>query len=588
MKVQRRFRNYPAIGRLRPGVTLRAAQAEMTAIAAGLATAHPVESGGWTVLLEPFQDSLVRDARVTLLILLGGVTCVLLIAGANVAHLILMRADGRMRDTAVRMALGAGRARLARQWMTESTLLALTGGLAGFVVSAWAVPVLVAHAPLRLPRLDRITLDGRIFALSAALSVVIGMLSGLVAALGMRRVSVASLRTSAPFGGAERHGWMRSSLVIAQIGLAIVLLVGAGLVARTLMAVRDVGLGFDPSRALTFSVNLRAQYSDLDAARVFSHDLIDQLQAIPGVEAAGVGGVPLFGYMTDGFMAEGRDKPMEASVDVPSSGYFRALGIHLKAGRLFNDRDTAAAESVVIVNVAFARSAWNTDAAVGRRIRVSSPPGQPWMTVVGVVDDVRVSSLEADAPAVAYVPFDQSTILNYSNFVVRAAGEDTLRLVREAVRRVNPSVPLTHVATMDERVARLIAPRQFNLWLIGVFSAIALVLAVLGVYGLISETVARRTKEIALRIALGAGRQRVLRLIMGQMLAVAVTGTAVGLVVAALAARYLSSMLFGVTPLDPVTLTLVPVVFIGAAIAASVSPLRRAIHIDPIAALRGD
>jgi putative ABC transport system permease protein len=588
----RRGRQYPAIGRLKPGVTVETAQAEMTVIAANLAKAYPSDDGGWGVYVEPLRDSLTAEARATLLILLGGVACVLLVACANVANLLLMRSAGRSREMAVRMAIGAGRSRLVRQWLTEGALLGVLGGLAGLAVAVWAVPILVARAPLHLPRLDAITVDGRVFAFTLGASLAIGLLCGLAPALGARRIRLASLRSTAPLGAAGGHRWLRLSLVVAQVGLAIVLLVGAGLMARTLMAVRSRDLGFDPSHVLTFGVSPRRSQS-LDAVLAFSRDLIDRLQALPGVEAAGVGGVPLLGGLSVGYAVDGPDQPITARTDISSAGYLRSLRIRLQSGRLFSDADTAAGERVAIVNLAFARRVWRADDVVGRQLRVESTlAGKEGasMTVVGVVDNVRASSLEADAPPIVYLPYLQSTVGTSTNYVVRTTGDPSgaLSLVRDAVRSLDPLRPLTRVATMDERVGRLLAPREFNLWLTAVFSALALLLAVIGVYGLVSEAVTSRTPEIGVRMALGAGRFRVVRLVMGSVVLVTVAGTALGLVAAAFAARSLGSMIFGVRPLDPVTLVVVPLVFVAAAIVATLGPARRATRVDPVVALRGD
>ena len=592
MQLQRRFRQFPVIGRLKPGVRLEAAQAEMTAIASGLAADHPDERG-WTVRLERLQDSLVTDTRATLLILLGGVACVLVIAGANVANLLLMRAAGRSREVAVRMAIGAGRSRLVRQWMTESTVLALAGGAAGFALAVWAVPALVAHSPIKLPRMDHITVDARIFAFTVGLSLVIGAVCGLAPAAGAWRVTIASLRSSAPIGEARGQRRLRVALVVAQIGLAIVLLVGAGLTARSLMAVRGLDLGFDPHGALTFGVNPRGdrdRFPTPDAMRAFTGDLIERLKAIPGVESAGVGNVPLLGGMHIGYVPEGRDQAIDAPGDVPSPGYFTALRLRLRFGRYFDDRDIGGMPPVAIVNLAYARAAWNTDNAVGRRLRVDSNPVTPWITVVGVVDDVRMASLEQEAPPVVYVPYLQSRVGMSNNYVVRTSTnvDQALREVRDAVRSLDPLLPITRIATMDERVGKLIAPREFNFWLVGVFSAIALILAVVGVYGLMSEAVASRTAEIGVRMALGAGRLQVVRLVAARMALVTATGILGGVAAAVLAARWLGSMLFGVKPIDPMTLAIVPLLFLAAAIVATLAPARRATLVDPIVALRGE
>jgi putative ABC transport system permease protein len=592
MQTQRRFRQFPVIGRLKPGVRLEAAQAEMTAIANGLASEHPDERG-WTVRLERLQDSLVTDTRMTLLILLGGVICVLLIAGANVANLLLMRAAGRSREVAVRMAIGAGKSRLVRQWITESTVLALAGGAAGFVLALWAVPALVAHSPIKLPRMDHITVDARIFAFSVGLSLLLGIACGLAPAAGAWRVTVASLRSSAPVGEAHGQRRLRVALVVAQIGLAILLLVGAGLMARSLLAVRGLDLGFDPHGVLTFGLNPRGdrdRFPTPDAMRMFSRDLLDRLRATPGVEAAGIGNVPLLGLMHIGYIPEGREQSIDAPGDLPSGGYFSALRLRLRYGRIFDDGDVGGKPPVAIVNLAYARAAWNTDNAVGRRLRVGSSPTTPWITVVGVVDDVRMASLEESAPPIVYAPYLQSTVGMSTNYVVRTSGntDEMLRQVRDVVRSLDPILPITRIATMDERIGKLIAPREFNFWLVGVFSAIALILAVVGVYGLMSEAVASRTAEIGVRMALGAGRLQVVRLVASRMALVSAIGIAAGVGAAIVATRWLGSMLFGVKPIDPVTLALVPLVFLAAAVVATLAPARRATQVDPIVALRGE
>lgn len=590
MMANRRFRQYDAIGLLKAGVSVQAAQAEMTAIATSLATQHPKDDAGWTVEVMPFQESLVGDAKPTLLILLSGVVCVLLIACANIANLLLTRAAGRAREVAVRMAIGAGRSRLVRQWLTESTLLALAGGLAGFFISLWIVPILVANSPITLPRLDRVVVDGRLFGFTMLVSLVTGLLCGLAPAFGIRGISMTALRSTGP-AGAARHRWLRPVLLVTQIGLAVMLLVGAGLMARTLIAVYGLELGFDPRQVLTFTVNLgraRAQYRDLDQYRIFTRDFTARLRQQHGVENAGVGGLPIGSMINNGFLADGRDGEIEAILNVPGPGYFESLKIPLRSGRYFTDADDTSGQRVAVVNQAFSHAAWGSTDAVSRVIR--SDAKAPPITVVGVVDDIRVGGLETPAPPMVFIPYLQSTIATYSNFVLRTPGDPHLAIpiVKDVLKSIDPTIALSRITTMEEKFATAVAPRQFNAWLVGLFSFLAVVLAVVGIYGLVGETVARRTPEIGVRMALGASRLHVIRLVVGSSLVIMTAGLMLGLAGAAATTRSLGSMLFGVQPLDPVTLIAVPLVFLAVAAVAALVPARRATRVDPVKALRAE
>jgi predicted permease len=581
----RRYRTFLAIAKLKPDVSLEAAQSEMTSVAARLAQTYPADAG-WTVRVEPLKDTLVSsDVRLTLLILLGGAACLLLIAGANVTNLVLMRATGRAREVAVRIAIGAGRTRLIRQWMTESTVLALAGGVGGFVVASWTAPVLAAHAPLELPHIDVVAADFRIFAFSMILALVVGLSCGLAPAFASLHTPLAALRSSTPLGGSRGQQWLRLSLVTAQVAVAIVLLVGGGLLGRTLLAVHSVDLGFNQRGVLTFGAFPR--YEQVPAIQAFHRALLLRIEAIAGVEAAGIGTLtPVMGVDV---AVEGQKKPLAVGVDAPTPGYFSALGIRLRKGRLFEDHDRSNAPPVAVVNNALAMRAWGTTEVVGRRLRLDMPD-MPWMTVVGVVDDVRITNLEASAPAILYIPYDQNALVAATTFVLRTTG-DSHRLLgpaKAAVKSLDPNVAITGPETLDERLAKLLAPRMFNFWLIGAFSAIALLLAAIGVYGMVGEVVASRTPEFAVRMALGADRWRVLRPVLRRMMAVTMAGTAIGLSVTVVTVRWLGTLLFGVRPLDPLTLVLVPLVFLAAAVIATIGPARRVTRIDPLIALKQD
>jgi predicted permease len=581
----RRYRTFLAVARLKPQVSLDAAQSDMSSVAATLAHTYPSDVG-WTVRVEPLKDTLVSsDVRLTLLILLGGAGCLLLIAGANVTNLVLMRATGRAREVAVRIAIGAGRTRLIRQWMTETTVLALAGGVGGFVVSSWAAPVLAAHAPLKLPHIDVVAADFRIFAFSMILSLVVGLSSGLAPAFASLHTPLSALRSSAPLGGSRGQQWLRLSLVVAQVGIAVVLLVGGGLLGRTLLAVRSVDLGFNPAGVLTFGAFPR--YEQVSNIQAFHRALLQRIETIAGVKAAGIGTLtPVMGVDV---ALEGQEKPLAVGIDAPTPGYFGTLDIRLRKGRLFDEHDRSNAPPVAVVNQALARRAWGTVDVVGRRLRLDMPD-MSWITVVGVVDDVRITNLEAGAPPILYIPYDQNALVAAGTFVVRTTGDPhhLLGPAKAAVRSVDPNVAVTRPTTLDERLATLVAARVFNFWFIGAFSAIALLLAAIGVYGMIGEVVASRTREIAVRLALGADQWRVLRPILQRMMAVTMAGIAIGLSVAAMTVHWLRTLLFGVRPFDPLTLVLVPLVFFAAALIATAGPARRVTRIDPMVALKHD
>jgi putative ABC transport system permease protein len=581
----RRYRHLFTIGRLKAGTTVEAAQAEMSALSASLAQAHPEDDKNWTVRVEPLKDSLTSEVRPTLLILASGVVCVLLVACANIAALLLVRAAGRTREVAVRIAIGAGRGRLVRQWLTESTLLAVAGGAGGFLLAVWTVPALVAYAPKNVPRLAEIAVDGRGLIFSLALSIVTGLVCGVAPALGLGRVSTDVLRSATAIGSPRRR-WLRPVLVVVQVGLAVVLLVAAGLMARSLLAVRALDLGFDPHNVLSFGVSPRSVGARSVAALIaFNHDLVGQLGALRGVVAAGSGMVPFVGGMSTGFEAEGHADQIRSQVEVSSPGYLRALGFRLRAGRFFADVDDDRGQPVAIVNQAFARTAWGDADPIGRRMRMQGPD---WLTVVGVVDNTRRSNLEAAPPPIVFLPDLQTKTMISGNFVLRTTGPpaDALPLVRDLVKRIDPMLAVTRVATMEERVGKFVLPRQFNLWLIGLFSLVAFVLAVVGIYGLVSELVTNRTNEIGIRLALGATRLDVIRLVVGGTLAITTAGVGLGLAGAMAVTRSLGSMIFGVEPLDPVTLVAVPAALALAACLAAAAPARRATRVDPVTALR--
>ena len=589
MAGSRRFRQFVVVGRLAPGVDLARARAEMTTIASTLERAHPRDNAGWGTEVTSLHDSIVGDARRALLVLLGAVAFVLLIACANIANLVLMRAVGRAREVSVRVALGAGRVRLVRGWLAEALVLCVAGSALGLTLAYWLVSVAVVVAPENMSRMDEITIDGRVLAFTALLTVLMTIVCGLTPAItGV--AGMAALRSSIGTTEAMSKRRLRQTLVLAEVALTIVLLVGAGLMVRTLIALRTIDLGFEPDNVMTFGVDLRSErYRRLTAVRTFGRDLVARLDALPGVEAAGVGGVPLLATMTAGFRPDVGNEAIESQLDVPTEGYFRALGIRMVHGRALKDSDRTGSPLVAVVNQRFARLAWGTDDVIGRRLRFNQSKAD-WMTVVGIAADIRMTGLEVEPPPVVYVPYEQSTIATFNNYVVRTSGDprQQIRAVREVVRELDASLAVSRLATMEERLSRELASRAFNLWLSVAFAAVAFALAIVGVYGLISDSVARRTKELGVRIALGAERRQVLASVLGQALSLTSAGILIGLASAAAASRYLHGMVFGIDPLDATTFTLVAITFLAVSAFAAWLPARRATRIDPVAALRTD
>jgi putative ABC transport system permease protein len=587
LATRRRLRVLSVVARLKPGVTMAHAQEEMTRISVSLGEVN-ADDRGWTSLVEPLKDSLTGDVRPTLLLLAGGAACVLLVACASIAGLLLVRSAGRTREVAVRLALGASRWRLIRQWLTESTVLALLGGMCGLVLAVWAVPAVMAYAPATLPRTAEVTIDVRVVFFALFVSVVVGQLCGMFPALALGRMTSGVVRTHT-VTASTRSRRMRAVLAVGQIGIAVLLLVLSGLFARSVIALKTLDLGFRPQGVLTFGVNLRsARYSHIDTVKGLSRDLMAALQGLPGVTSVSNGLVPLLGSAGAQFDIEGRDGAQSANVDVVSPDGYQVLGLRLCAGRFFTNDDQALSEPVAVVSRSFALAVWHTDQAVDRRIRVSGRGSTTWTRVVGVINDVRRKSLEETPPPLVLLSAGQPSMMSSTNFSVRTAGDPSALVpaIRALIARLDSTVPVTRLALLTSRVDKLIAPRQFNLWLIGGFALVAFVLAVVGVAGLVGELVTRRTNEIGIRRALGASSRHVIVLVVGGAAAVAATGIGLGMACATFLSRVLGALIFGVTPLDRLTFVTAPVLMLVAALLAAIPPVRRALRVDPVVALR--
>ena len=588
--------------RLQPGVTLAAAQAEMTAFADNLKRATPQSfAPKWTLKLRGLDDLATGKARVTLLVLLGAVGFVLLIACANVANLLLARAAIRIKEVAIRSALGADRRSLIRQLLTESVMLSLVGGLLGLALAGWGVKSLVVLFPA-LPRASEMGVDGTVMAFTLAVSIATGLLFGLAPALQTSTSNLQeTLRDGSRSGAADFAGRsLRRALVVAEVALSLTLLIGAGLLIKSVGRLQGVNPGFDPSNVLVFNLNLPAVKYPTDTSQfLFASQLSPRLNAIPGIKAAGVTTVLPFGggwstatigienYVTP----PGQNGPW-GDIRTVSPKFFEALHIPLKRGRLFNDSDLSSAPPVAIIDEMFARKYFSNADPIGKRLTFGARRGSTdstWITVVGVVGHAAHEGLDAEPRIQYYLPTTQSNIRNMT-VAMRTSGAPLTMLAaaKAAIREIDPSLPLSTVNTMDKLVDASLGQRKLSMVLLGVFSAIAVVLASIGIYGVMSYSVTQRTRELGVRMALGAARHRVLGLVVGQGMVLAGIGVAIGLVAAFALTRFLSSQLFGVGATDPVTFGLVSALLIGIALLATLVPAMRATRVDPVVALRDE
>ena len=592
-----------AIARLKPGVTATKAQAELKLFADNIKKANPNSyPPTWSLKLKTLNELATGRIRPVLLVLLGAVGFVLLIACANVANLLLARAAVRIKEIAIRSALGADRMSLIRQMLTESVMLALAGGVIGLLLARWSVKSLVALNP-NLPRASEITVDARVMLFTLGVSVLTGLLFGLAPALQTSRTNLQeTLKDGSRSGTSDMAGRaVRRALVVAEVALSLTLLVGAGLLIRSVAKLSGVDPGFEPKNVLTFNIALPAVKYQSDTSQIlFTSQLLPQLNAIPGVRAAGLTSVMPFGggWSTSTLTIEGVTVPEGQNgpwgdVRVVSPRFFEALRIPLKRGRLITDQDRQGAPLVALIDEQFVKKYFPNTDPIGKRMTFgggqTKAPDSTWMTIVGVVGHAAHEGLDADPRIQYYLPVAQAGG-RFLSAAVSTKGDPNgiVAAVRNAVHRVDAGMPIAQVNTMEKMIDASVGQRKLSMILLGLFSGIALLLASIGIYGVMSYSVAQRSRELGIRMALGAERGRVLRLVVGQGMWLAVLGVVIGLVAAFALTRFLASQLYQVGATDPATFGIVAGLLIGVALLASLVPALRATRVDPVVALRDE
>jgi putative ABC transport system permease protein len=595
-----RFLN--VVARLKPGVTVEAAQRDMDRVSAEFAQVNPNNyggSGGWAISMVSMEEQTVGGVRSTLWVLLGAVGFVLLIACTNVANLLLARAAARSREISIRAALGADRMRLVTQFLTESLVLSLVGGALGLLLAMWGVDALLVLVGDGLPRAAEVRLDGRVVLFTAGISVLTGLLFGLVPALQASRADLhGAMREGTRGSGGRGSGRMRSVLVVSQVALALVLLVGAGLFMRSFIALQGVDAGFDPQGVLTARLSLpRERYGEASKRAAVMQEFLARAKALPGVEAVGLANLlPLTGRSDWSFDVEGKmlgpsDPPRPAvEYRAVSADFHKALRIPLLKGRMLSDSDGFDTPHAVVMNETAARVTFGEEEPLGQRVRLHSlDPKAPWATVVGIVKDVREWGLDQPARPVAYYSVTQRNPMGaYLVVRTRQSPASLLASLQAELRAVDGDLPLYDVAPMEAVVDSSVSQRRFSMLLLGLFAGVAVVLASLGIYGVIAYTVTQRTRELGIRMALGAKQADVLGLMVGQGMRMTLLGVGLGLVLALGLGRLLSALLYGVKAHDPLTLSGVAVLLAGVALVASWLPARRATKVDPALTLRSE
>ena len=584
------------IARLRAGVSIDQAQAEMDQIAASLAEQYPATNAAWGVKVIPLHERFVGNIRLNVLFLMVAVGLLLLIACANVANLLLARAATRRKEIAIRAALGARRARVIRQLLTESVMLSIVGGAAGLGLAIWGIDVLISFSPEDLPRLDAISLDARVVIFTLVVSIVTGILFGLAPAIQSSSTHLSECLKEGGRDSAQSGGHiLRNILAAGEIAIALILLIGAGLVARSFAILQKVDPGFSGDEVLTAQIQLpRTRYKENPQMSAFYNQLLERVSALPGIEACAlIDAAPMSGNSNVlGFVIEGRpplppDQFQDAEAYAASENYFRVLNIPLKRGRVFTSEDRPDGPQAVVINETFARRYFPDEDPLGHRINLDNPQTSPWATIVGVVGDVRHEAMGQEPYPQMYAASAQNPPRGATLVMKTEADPSSLiSAIRSEIRNLDASLPLYNIRPMEQLTRESMARPRFNTFLIALFAALALLLASVGIYGVMSYSVTQRTHEIGVRMALGAASTDITKMIVAHGLKVSLAGVAVGLAASFGLTRLMKSLLYGVSATDPITFTGIAALLTLVAIVACYIPARRATHVDPMVALR--
>ncbi len=594
-ETERGHYSFFSLARLRPGTTIAQAQAELSTIESRLEQQYPDSNTGFGVRLIATQEQTVKEIRPALLVLLGAVVFLLLIACANIANLLLARSVSRKKEFAIRTALGASRFRVLRLLLTESLMLSVAGGAIGLLLAVWGTAAFVALGPENIPRLNEVGVDTRVFGFTLLVSLVTGILFGLVPAINASKpdLNEGLKESSKGSSGSAAGKRTRSVLVAVEVALSLVLLIGAGLMIKSFVRLQQTNLGFSTDDLLTMSLQLsESRYPEKHQQVAFFEKTLEQVQALPGVQSAAVTtGLPLtLSISGSDFRVEGHPEPeagkeMIVNTRSVSPGYFKTLGVRLIKGREFSDRDKSDAPAVAIINQDLARIYFRDEEPIGKRITFTD--GESWMSIVGMIDDVKQLGLDSNAKPEVYFPYPQAPASSMSLVLRTTSNPDTLApAVKGQIQTIDRDLPIDDSKTMKQLLAESISGRRFNMLLLSVFAAVALVLALVGIYGVMSYTVTQRTHEIGIRMAVGAQSSDVFRMVMGHGMFLALIGVAFGLVGAFALTRLMTTMLFGVEPNDPLTFAGIAVLVIAVALVACYLPGRRATRVDPLVALR--
>lgn len=595
-RVADRNTNYIGVlGRMKPGVTLEKAQAEMDLIAKQLEQEYPATNTGDGIKLVPYRDEIIGDSRLTLFILFGTVVLVLLIACANTANLLLARAATRRKEIAIRTALGVSQRRMICQLLTENMILAIMGGGLGLLLASVGTRLLIVLSPENIPRLKETALDISVLSFTLAVSLLTGLIFGLAPALQLMKSDLNQSLNESSRGSSSGsgHARIRSSLVVVEVALALLLLISSGLMIKSFVELLLVKPGMNPSNLLTLELALPTKYSDLQAQTSFFKSVVNRTQNLPGVESvAGASALPVSGYSSTIFNIEGRPVPPENKLPLAgfqwvTPNFFRTMNIPIIRGREFSESDNETSPKVVVINERMAKQHWGTDNPIGQRINIRYGTGKFVREIVGVVGNVKTLGLDQNVQAEMYMPlYEGPEYFMYLLVRTKSNPMALAKVIQKEVAQIDPDQPVANIRTMENVFSESVAPRRFSMLLITVFAAIALVLSSVGIYSVISYSVAQRKQELGIRMALGANARDVLALVIGQGFKLIAIGTTIGLTGAFILTRLIQSMLFNVSTTDPVVFLGISLILVSVALLASYIPARRAARVDPMVALR--